>query len=245
MTGTAFDRLERKPAYFAVADEIRAKILSGELSQDSYLPPENDFADQLGVTRQTLREAVRLLEQSGLITRGKRRRLMVGRPSIDDVGLSLRDAMILHGVTYRSLHELHVAIEPGMASLAAANLDDEHAERIEANMTRMAAAVDAGNDVYDLDVEFHSLIAQATNNTALRLVLEPNFDVLYSGFSRLVNRLEAWQTERILEAHRHIADAICAGDSEMARLWMTRHLDDVRRGCERAGFDMEQVFLPS
>jgi GntR family transcriptional regulator, transcriptional repressor for pyruvate dehydrogenase complex len=240
-----FERLERKPAYYTVAASIRARILSGDLPQESYLPPETDFALQLGVTRQTLREAVRLLEQSGMITRGKQRRLVVARPSVSAFGGSLREAMILHRVTYRELHELHVAIEPGMASLAALNHDVSYEKALGDNVARLAEAVRSGADIYELDVEFHALVARATNNTALRLVLEPNLDALYSGFSRLVNSLEPWQTERILEAHEHIATAIAAGDGEMARIWMTRHLEDVRLGCERAALDMEQPFVAS
>lgn len=244
MSDTTFDRLERKPAYITVAATIRQKIVSGQLEQDGYLPPEQDFADQLGVTRQTLREAVRLLETSGLVTRGKRRRLMVARPSMDAVGGSLREAMILHQVTYHELWELHLALDPGVAALAAKSVDAADKERLAKNMSAMAEAVAADVDTIALDVEFHTLILESTHNRALRLVHDANIDVLYGTVSGLVE-LEAWQRERVLEAHRHIADAVTGGDAEVARLWMTRHLEDIRRGAERAGVDMNRPFVPT
>lgn len=242
MTKATFDRLERKPAYYSVAAAIRQKIVSGDLAQDSYLPPEQDFAEQLGVTRQTLREAVRLLETSGLITRGKRRRLVIARPSLLAVGGSLREAMILHHVTYRELWELHMALDPGVAALAARSITDTDKKRLHANTERMAEIAAGGDDPRDLDIEFHSLILEATNNRALQLIHDANTDVLYSMTTRVVGELEQWQHQGVVEAHRRIADAVIKGDAEMARLWMTRHLEAVRRDCELAGLDLDQPF---
>lgn len=239
-----FDRLERKPAYYSVADAIRRRIVSGELAQHSYLPPEQDFADQLGVTRQTLREAVRLLETSGLITRGKRRRLVIGRPSMLAVGGSLREAMILHEVSYRELWELHMALDPGVAALAARSATDEGKQRLLDNTQRMADMIEAGEEPREVDVEFHSLILEAADNRALRLIHDANTDVLYGITTRIVGVLEQWQHDKVLEAHRRIAEAIIAGDAEVAHLWMARHLDAVRRDCENAGLDMDRPFAP-
>lgn len=244
MDELTFDKLDRKPAYYTVAANIRARIVSGELTQDSYLPPEQDLADQLGVTRQTLREAVRLLETSGLISRGKRRRLKVARPSMSAVGGSLREAMVLHLVTHRELWELHMALDPGIAALAARSIQPEDKEQLLDNIRRMSVLVGDDGDTLSTDVEFHSLLLHSTHNRALQLFHDANTEVLYGNISGLVE-IDRWQKERILEAHQHIANAVIAGDSEVARLWMARHLDDILRGCEKAGVDLGRPFTMS
>jgi DNA-binding FadR family transcriptional regulator len=244
MAELTFERLERKPAYFTVADAIRRQIVSGELPHGSYLPPEHDFSAQLGVTRQTLREAVRLLETSGLITRGKRRRLVVSRPSVSAVGGSLREAMILHHVTYRELWELHTAHDPGVAALAARCIDEDDKVRLRDNVARTAEAVESSGELVDLDIEFHSLIVAATKNRALLLTHEANADIFYRTFSTLLYPIEPGQGRYVLDAHRRIADAILTGDIDGARLWIARHMDAIRRECEQGGIDLEQPFRP-
>lgn len=244
MSESNFDRLERKPAYYAVADTIRKRIVDGDLAQESYLPPEQDFADQLGVTRQTLREAVRLLETSGLITRGKRRRLVVARPTPLAVSGSLLEAMILHDVTYRELIEYHMVTDPGVAALAATKATDADRARLVRNVEWMKSLIDSEQSVLPADSEFHLIVMESTHNRPLQLSQEANIDMLYRTFSRLVNDPDKWQAKRILAAHEHIAEAIRTGDAEVARLWMTRHIEDIRRGCELAGVDMDVQLRP-
>ncbi len=238
-----FDRLVRTPAYHSVADTIRQRIVSGELDQDAYLPPEQDFADQLGVTRQTLREAVRLLETSGLITRGKRRRLVIARPSVRAVNGSLREAMILHRVTYRELWELHMALDPGAAALAAQAVEDEDKQRLLDNTARMARSIEAGEDPGEMHGEFHSLILRSTRNRAFQLIHDTNIDVLYGAANGLP--LARRKYDGVLDAHRRITDAIISGDAEAARGWMTHELEALRRDCELAGIDLDRPITPT
>ena len=70
MTDTVFETLKRPPADRVAEQPIRGKILDGSLAPGTLLPPEHDLAEQLGVTRPTVREAMRSLESAGLIERG-------------------------------------------------------------------------------------------------------------------------------------------------------------------------------
>jgi DNA-binding FadR family transcriptional regulator len=131
-----------------------------------------------------------------------------------------------------------------MAALAATNITEPEKVALLANLTRMGEAVTAEQDTLDLDIEFHTLVMTATNNRPLQLAFNANMEALYTAFARVLPAIDTWQTKRVLDAHQHIANAVVSGDAEVARLWMTRHLEDVRRGCERAGLDMEQPFTP-
>ena len=80
-----FVTLRREPAYKAVSSVMEQDILSGKLKPGTALPPEQEIATQFGVNRSTVREAIRLLEQEGLLVRHGGRRLFVVLPGIFDL----------------------------------------------------------------------------------------------------------------------------------------------------------------
>ena len=101
-----FEPLKRVPAYAMVEEAIRDMILSGKLGTGDLLPGEHDLAAQLGVTRPTVREAIRKLESSGLVERGHRRRMQVAAPSSEISSSAIRTAIVMHDITYRALWEV-------------------------------------------------------------------------------------------------------------------------------------------
>ena len=90
-----FATLKRVPAYLQVSERIRAAILGGEIPAGELLPTETELATQFGVTRSTVREAIRLLEQGGLLGRAGRKRLAVRLPSLESASRSISVAMVL------------------------------------------------------------------------------------------------------------------------------------------------------
>ena len=103
MSENQFKSLKRVPAYILAEETIRSMILDGTLGPGDLLPGEYDLAEQLGITRQTVREAIRKLESSGLVERGHRRRMQVAAPSSEVSSTAIRHAIVLHDVTYRDL----------------------------------------------------------------------------------------------------------------------------------------------
>jgi DNA-binding GntR family transcriptional regulator len=90
-----------------------------------------------------------------------------------------------------------------------------------------------------LDTEFHELIGKASGNRVLQLAREPS-DLLIFPTTRLVLSQVKEGPARLLAAHRMMLDAIMRRDKEAARLWARRHINDWRRGFERAGNDLDQ-----
>jgi DNA-binding GntR family transcriptional regulator len=93
VNGAPFAPLKRPPAYLQVSERIRAAILGGQIPAGELLPTETELATQFGVTRSTVREAIRLLEQGGLIGRADRKRLAVRLPSLESASRSISAAM--------------------------------------------------------------------------------------------------------------------------------------------------------
>ncbi|QFU75400.1 FadR family transcriptional regulator [Halioglobus maricola] len=234
---TAFKAVTKVPAYQLVEGSIRSMIMGGELSPGDLLPPETELAEQLEVTRPTVREAFRSLEGAGLIKRGPRRRMVVTAPSPRIVHNAMHEAIVLHGVTYRELWEIQMALEPAAAALAASKVSEEILDEIEANLARTATCLDKPAKLAECDVEFHELVAKAADNHAMLLAREPLGDLLFPAFGAVIRKLGPG--ERLFEAHTKIFQALKKGNEKQAETWMAKHIRDFRRGCELAELNLD------
>ncbi|MGH1506235.1 MAG: FadR/GntR family transcriptional regulator [Acidimicrobiales bacterium] len=239
MTDAIFETIERLPAYRVAELTIRRQILDGTLSPGTLLPAEHDLADQLGVTRPTVREAMRSLESAGLIERGARRRMAVTAPSKNIVTNAMHEAIVLHGISYRELWEVQTAVEPLAARLAATNITPDLLDKLRANLDTTADCLDDPVALAAADVEFHDLVAQAAGNHALLLSREPLGALLFPAYGTVIQRIGPGR--RLFEAHGRIFRALEVGDAETAQDWMTKHFVDFKRGCELAGLDLDDA----
>jgi len=237
MTDAVFETVERMPAYRVAEKAIRAKILDGSLAPGTLLPPEYDLADQLGVTRPTVREALRTLESAGLVERGARRRMAVTAPSTSVTTMAMHEAIVLHGISYRELWEVQSAVEPLAAGLASANVTPELLAELRVNLDKTADCLDDPAALAEADVEFHDLVAQAADNHALLLAREPLGALLFPAYGTVIRRIGPGR--RLFEAHSRIFQALEKGDAETAQEWMSKHIVDFKRGCELAGLDLD------
>lgn len=232
------------PAYRIVFEMIEREILEGALRVGDRLPTETDLAARFGLHRSTTREGLRLLEESGLVVRGEGRRLYAAAPRASDVSVRARRALVLQGVTFDQLWRLLSVLEPAAASEAAAVITDEDCDALERNLEQMKAAAAEGRSIAKLDMEFHSLIAEATRNGAWLLAREPAAALAYSADERMLP-LVPQSSARQVAAHEEILAALKARDGARAAAWMRRHIDDFRRGYELAQLDMHQpIGLP-
>lgn len=226
------------PAFRSIARELERQVLSGALPVGSTLPSETSLAGRFSVGRSTIREAIRLLEQAGIIRRAEgRNKLRITMPRAEDIGARLKTAFLLQETTFEQLWEVLTAIEPMCATIAATKATPDDLERIEDNLRRTEAAHAAGDDLVGLDVEFHNLVAAATGNSALQLSRETVGELFYPAFAQVMARLNAG--ERLILAHRKIFAAIASGDRSEAHGWMERHIGDFQRGCDLANLDFD------
>ncbi|WP_404385459.1 FadR/GntR family transcriptional regulator [Caenispirillum salinarum] len=240
MTQT-FERLDVPPAYQLVFQAIETEIVEGRLNAGDRLPTETAMARQFGVNRSTVREGIRLLEQSGLVRREAGRRLHVSLPHTRELAPRVSRAMIMQRVTFRELWEVAMALEPAAAALAAVRITDSALTRLEENVEATRQAVAAGDPVVPLDVEFHALIAEAAGNKALLLCREPMSLLFYPAIRVLFTKSETGRIAqgRLIKAHEILLDALRGRDEVTARDWMTRHIVDFKRGYAVRGLDMD------
>ena len=244
-----FRRMRIAPAYKAVSAEIERIILSGALEPGAPLPTEQELAQQFGVNRSTLREAIRQVEQEGLVERREGRRLFVALPGLTDFAPRAMRALVLQQATFHELWQVAVVLEPLAAQLAASAAREDDLQALAANLARMetlaqqAVGADAQaqaplqSALIELDVQFHALVARAGRNRALMLAREP-VSLLYNAtLARMQGQLPQMHA-RNLAAHRHILDALRQHDAERAEQWMRKHIVDFQRGFVLAQLDM-------
>jgi DNA-binding FadR family transcriptional regulator len=233
-----FSRIERAPAYRLVYNAIEREILTGRLRVGSPLPAELQLAEQFGVNRSTVREGIRLLEQSGLVERdgGKRPRISV--PHYLDLASSASRALILHSVTFRELWEASMVVEPAIAESAAQHVNEAGLAELTINleaMETMVVRLEGGGDpdleaFVQLDRTFHEILAKVAGNRVLALAHEPVTSLFIPTGQIILPRLKTYR--RVFDAHHHIFDCLKAKDAAKARSWMHKHMDDFRRAYE-------------
>lgn len=235
--------IRAEPAYRQLSQAIQKRILSGALPIGQVLPSELALASQWGVNRGTVREAIRQLEQEGLLRRHKGgKKLIVSVPEKTDVSNRLQTAMILHEVTFRELWEVMAALEPMSAESSARNASPELLVRLTENVDKTSRCLEDHSALAELDIEFHDLVAQASGNRALQLSHEALSALFYPAFMGVLAKLNAG--ERLYVAHKNILEALKERDDKGARSWMERHIADFKRGYEFASLDLEHVVGP-
>lgn len=164
-----------------VADDIRKRIVRGQLKEGDYLPLEGELKVTLGISRPTLREAFRILEAEKLISvvRGSRTGARVHAPKAKAVSRYAGFVLQSQGTPVRDIYEARLAVEPFIARNLAAQRDTAAADALQEEADRLTVMV---NEERYIDfmiglVEFHRLLVERGGNRTLQLVTEMLQDV--------------------------------------------------------------------
>src|ERR1700753_1104716 len=154
-----------------IVEQIRLLMRQGQLRPGDRLPPERDLCERFGVSRVTVREALRMLESSGLveIRVGARGGAFVTAPSSDRVGEGLTDLLSLSVITTTDITEIRMVLETGIVPLVCERDTEEDLAGRDAICQQAEAALAAGESPVDLSMEFHLRVAQATHNPAIAM----------------------------------------------------------------------------
>jgi GntR family transcriptional repressor for pyruvate dehydrogenase complex len=224
-------------AYELVAGRLREQILEGVLEEGCRLPKETVLADEFGVSRATIREALRLLAAQGLIrtAKGAGGGSFVTVPSAGHLSESLRSGIGLltttDDLTLEELLEARELLEVPAARLAARRRTEEDLLLMQTAIPDRPLHLPTQEQfVYNRD--FHSCVIAACGNTLVSIAAQPVFWVLQTHLSR--SRLgRAWHRS-INDHHRAIAAAIESGDERGAGEQMHEHLVWLRPYYEKA-----------
>jgi GntR family transcriptional regulator, transcriptional repressor for pyruvate dehydrogenase complex len=208
-----------------IASAIVEDIVRDNLSEGDRLPLESELAERFGVSRVSVREALRLLEMYGVvrIRQGNKGGNVVG--AVDEVDLARTLSLFLRmaRATYRDLMEARLVIEPFMALRAAEQQDPVQLEAIREIMEQEAASIPETRESDQLAIRFHWVIVGASGNPVLNSIGRA-LHALYGDklASRLLFEPGGWSEARHI--HSDIGQAILAGDARTAHRLMTEHV---------------------
>jgi GntR family transcriptional repressor for pyruvate dehydrogenase complex len=228
-------------AYEQLAGLLRERITSGELAVGDRLPSESALAKQAGVSRSTVREALRILEQGGLVERASPRIMVVADRSDVPAFRELRRELRRHNVTFHHLHEALLTLDPELTRFAAIRADRSDLESLHRNLNEQQEHLGHLAEWSRLDVEFHGTIAELSANPALIIAREPISHVLLPALYRFMDTRE--MAEHATEYHRRIVREIEVRDGDTAAAVMRRHINDWRAAWEHRGLDLHQEVL--
>ncbi|MFM9106519.1 MAG: FadR/GntR family transcriptional regulator, partial [Chloroflexota bacterium] len=228
-----FSSLTRVSLWTTAVEQIRDLIETGRLVPGERLPGERELCQQLGISRVSLREAIRVLESAGYLDVRPGRGTFVlpppVSPEVDPIAAWLRD----HDDIVHHLFELRLLVEPGIAALAAQRRTPAMAAALREQADLLASAAAAGDREASnaADAAFHRLLAAATGNPVVGQLVPGMMQVI--GEERRASLAIPGQLERAAAGHRAILAAVEAGDPGAAERAMRQHLRDAIHYIER------------
>lgn len=213
----------------ALADQIRNLIVAGTFMPGDMLPTERDLMVETGLSRTTVRDALRVLESRGLIVTkpGRAGGSMVTLPGRDSISRSVELFVRTHGIRLSSLLECRVAVEPALARLAALNRTKAQLDEMNTLHKRFAESVDNVPEYKRINLDWHLAIARASQNEPLMALIEaitlPIREAMdYQDVTTPEIRASA------VKAHSAIMRAIQDQDGDAAFNRMSRHVGAYR-----------------
>lgn len=221
----------------SIAQTLQQHILSGRYASGSQLPPQRELAQQLGISRASLREALSMLDTLGLVEIQPGKGVRVNGPHSGSARLHRAYATpALGALSPRQLIELRLVLEPGWAALAAARTDDSGLRQLQWTQSQLAHALDRGDllAAAEADLQFHLLLAQLSANPGLVAMARQ----LEHAIGHSLRLPFAWSgaDDQPVREHDAIVQAVSAGDAIAAAGAMRAHLLSAAR---RSGIDLD------
>jgi DNA-binding FadR family transcriptional regulator len=208
-----------------VVRQVKARIFEGTLAPGDQLPSEKALEEQFGLSRVTIRDALRVLESHGLIAVkvGARGGAFVAPPSTQPVSDSLVTMLRLQRATLRELIEARMVVETRVAALAAERATPADVAAMEQAVAAARAGRTAGDPYFvPHSVAFHLALAEASRNRVLLSTVTSFRTLFHEALATLLPADD--MAERAIADHQRILDAIRARDGTRAQRLMHEHL---------------------
>jgi len=220
-----------------VAERLRGQIAAHEVEPGDTLPSEPELMKQMGVSRPTLREALRVLESEGLLQlgRGARAGAAILAPSIEQAARYGTMYLATQGTTLGEIHQVRTILEPSLAGQHAQNSKKQTVRALQEIIEVQTQALTAQDHVAAVTAvnEFHEALVLHAPNHALQLlagmlhgISMDIYPLLTQGSSRQEQQLIWRRTRHATEAHAKLTKFIAAGKAtEAERFWRDYMLD--------------------
>jgi GntR family transcriptional repressor for pyruvate dehydrogenase complex len=220
--------LKRDKLYKQVADQIQSLIVADSLRPGDKLPGERELAEQMGVSRTVIREAIRVLSDRGLVSVKSGCGTYVRELSHRDATASIELFLKLRQSpeSFQHVYEVRRMIEVEAAGLAALRADKEDHTALETAIDGMSGSKGDPQKYAECDFAFHAAVAAATHNELFGILLSPISELLEEMVRISLDAPNA--VDEGLAHHHNILDQIKTQNAEKARQAMRDHLNHAR-----------------
>lgn len=219
----------------AITEQIKSAIFEKKIRPGEKLPSERQLMEQFQCSRVTVREALKALEYPGIleIRRGIQGGAYVVDPTIKSGHNLLQDMFLLGNIKISDLTEARVAIEPPTIGLAVERVREEVLEQLKQNIeeTRECLKRKNPNDARLLNLEFHRIVAHASENPVIQFMIDSMMDVMENNISS-TSVFSAKPVESTFRFHEKLYQAIKERDSAKAQELMLQHVREIQRALE-------------
>jgi len=213
--------------YEQIVQQIEESVLNGKLKPGDQLPAERELAQQLGVSRTAVREAVKALREKGLVEAYSGRGTFVTDGTTQAARQSF-DLMVKIGQQEGAPHlaELRLILEPGIAALAAVRVQEDDLAAMREAVAVMDRAQDDPEAYIEADLDFHLALAETVANPLILSLIDSIVGLLREQRIKIFNVEGGPQRGQV--HHKRVLEAVERRDAEMARSAMRAHLEQVR-----------------
>ncbi|MFT9493792.1 FadR/GntR family transcriptional regulator [Anaerosolibacter sp.] len=223
-----FTPIKSKKVYQHVIEQIQVMVMDGTLKKGDKLPAERELAETLGVSRTSIREALRVLEIIGTIESRQGEGNFITASMEKSLFEPLSVMFKIHQGTSLDILELRIIIENEAARIAAERIEQEDMDVLNELIQALAEAKDE-NESTIIDKEIHYKIAEITGNYLILSVLNAISTLMESFIKEARVRIINWRKERnlLLQQHQEICASIIAKDPDRAYRAMQAHFQSV------------------
>ena len=244
----AFNQVRQRRLSDDIVERLEAMILEGTLKAGERLPAERVLAEQFGVSRPSLREAIQKLVAKGLLVS----RQGGGNYVAQSLGSTFSDPLLhlleSNPEAQRDLLEFRHTLEGSCAYYAALRATEVDHQRLTSAFETLQACYQRNDKVSEeegaADASFHLAIAEASHNTVLLHTIRGLFDLLKHNVVTNIGGMYAQRTEtreQLMSQHRELYEAIMQGRAEEAREISHRHISYVREVLEEAQDEVRRL----
>lgn len=217
-------RVTKKNLYETVADKIEELILTNELQQGERLPSEQELAVRFGISRNVMRESLKLLKERRLIVQHNGDGTYIAKPESDNITEVLNRMLCLNDIKYMDIFEMRILLEPYACRLVAARRPLPDMSVLDECIEKMVASINVWDQRIDYDICFHIRIAEWTENSLLVCFIKSMVNLWKTVLVRGIS-IQQKGHENGIEFHRKIVECLRAGDPDAAEAVMRAHIE--------------------
>ena len=223
----SWQKLRPTSASASIVLQVREALFDGQLRAGDFLGTEQELAEQFGVSRFPVRDALRTLEAQGIVSvrTGSGGGAFIAEPNLDVVADAMAVQLQLLQLSDYEVTDAQIALEGYAAEMAAMNATEEDLSRLNGLLDELETLVDDQMGFLDRSVAFHVALADATHSRALAEQIKMLWRMLTNRYSQYATEGSAG---RVLGRHRELLRRLQRRDGPAARAMIIEHIEDIR-----------------